>query len=217
MQVARPLRHRRAAYAAAARDLHLWLLQVVAWLMARVRLPRAWRLEFQADIRTARRDIRRLIFMSMCSRLTFRVDRSSFTRRPNGVLGFQRRHARIVHAFTRGIPLRTPQQMRDALKNFDKTVKRALARLPKNGAVSGAVVTVLAVMIAVSTSALTPAAEAADTSLLLMPDRAAPAAHTHVQITRDSSESRGASACILGPARSGMKTGFFYPASFAAI
>jgi hypothetical protein len=164
MQVVRPLRHRREAYAAAARDLHLWLLQVVAWLMQHVRLPRAWRLEYQADIRTARRDIRRLIFLSMCSRLTFPVGRPDFTRRPNGVRGWQRRHARIVHAFTRGIRLRTPKQMRDALAHFDKVVKCAIARLPKNGAVPGAVVAVTAVSIALSTSALAPAAEAADTS-----------------------------------------------------
>jgi hypothetical protein len=164
MQVVRPLRHRREAYAAAARDLHLWLLQVVAWLMTHVRLPRAWRLEFQNDIRTARRDIRRLIFLSMCSRLTFPVGGSSLTRHPNGVLGYKRRHARIVHAFTRGIPLRTVAQMRDALAKFDKLVKCAIARLPKNGAVSGAVVTVIAVAIALRTSALAPAAEAADTS-----------------------------------------------------
>ncbi|MDZ4778144.1 MAG: hypothetical protein SGJ23_15285 [Alphaproteobacteria bacterium] len=164
MQVVRPLRHRREAYAAAARDLHLWLLQVVAWLMTHVRLPRAWRLEFQSDIRTARRDIRRLIFLSMCSRLTFPVDRPNFTRRPNGILGFQRRHARIVHAFTRGISLRTVAQMRDALANFDKVVKCAIARLPKNGATPGAVVTVIAVMIASSTNALAPAIDDADTS-----------------------------------------------------
>ncbi|MDZ4777008.1 MAG: hypothetical protein SGJ23_09510 [Alphaproteobacteria bacterium] len=164
MQVVRPLRHRREAYAAAARDLHLWLLQVVAWLMQHIRLPRAWRLEFQSDIRTARRDIRRLIFLSMCSRMTFRMDPPHVSRHPNGVLGYQRRHARIVHAFTRGIPLRTVAQMRDALAKFDKVVNCAIARLPKDGAVQGAVVTVLAVMIALSTSALAPAAEAADTS-----------------------------------------------------
>ncbi len=164
MQVVRPLRHRRAAYAAAARDLHLWLLQVVAWLMTHVRLPRAWRLEFQSDIRTARRDIRRLIFLLMCSRMTFPVGRSYLAHRPNGILGYRRRYARIVHAFTRGIPLRTVAQMRDALANFDKGVKCAIARLPKNGAVSGAVVKVLAVMIAMSTTALAPAAKAADTS-----------------------------------------------------
>jgi hypothetical protein len=164
MQVVRPLRHRREAYATAARDLHLWLLQVVAWLMQHIRLPRAWRLEFQSDIRTARRDIRRLIFLSMCSRLTFPVGCSSLTRRPNGVLGYKRRHARIVHAFTRGIPLRTVAEMRDALAKFDKVVKCAIARLPRNGAVPGAVVTVIAVAIALSTTALAPAAEAADTS-----------------------------------------------------
>ncbi|MDZ4775516.1 MAG: hypothetical protein SGJ23_01885 [Alphaproteobacteria bacterium] len=164
MQVVRPLRHRREAYAAAARDLHLWLLHVVGWLMAHVRLPRAWRLEFQSDIRTARRDIRRLIFLSMCSRLTFPVGGSTLTRRPNGILGYRRRHARIVHAFARGIPLRTVADMRDALAKFDKVVKCAIARLPKNGAVPGAVVRVITVTIAMSTTALAPAAEAADTS-----------------------------------------------------
>ena len=164
MQIARPLRHRRAAYAAAARDLHLWLLQVVAWLMTHVRLPRAWRLDFQKDIRIARRDIRRLIFLSMCSRLTFRVDRPDVPRRPHGVLDFQRRHPRIVLAFTRGIPLRTVREMRDALEKFDTVVKRAIARLPKNGATPGAIVGVIVVVIGLSTSASAPAAEIADTS-----------------------------------------------------
>jgi hypothetical protein len=164
MQVVRPLRHRREAYAAAARDLHLWLLQVVAWLMQHVRLPRAWRLEFQSDIRTARRDIRRLIFLAMCSRLTFRMDRSHVAHHPLGILGYQRRRARIVHAFTRGIPLRTVAEMRDALAKFDTVVKCAIARLPKNGAAPGAVVAVIAVAIAISTNVPMPPAEAADTS-----------------------------------------------------
>jgi hypothetical protein len=164
MQVLRPLRHRREAYATAARDLHLWLLQVVAWLMTHVRLPRAWRLEFQRDIRTVRRDIRRLIFLSMCSRLTFRMDRPHVAHHPNGVLGWQRRHARIVHAFTRGIPLRTVAQMRDALAKFDKVVKCAIARLPRNGATPGAVVKIVAEVLGLAATARAPAAEAADTS-----------------------------------------------------
>ncbi|MDZ4777333.1 MAG: hypothetical protein SGJ23_11170 [Alphaproteobacteria bacterium] len=164
MQIARPLRYRRSAYAAAARELHLWLLQVVAWLMTHVRLPRAWRLEFHHDIRTARRDIRRLIFLGMCSRMTFRVDRAILTRRPHGIFGWRRRRIRLLRAYTRGIPLRTVRDMRNALNDFDKTVKRAIARLPKKGGVPGAIVTVIAVMIALSTDALAPAAEAADTS-----------------------------------------------------
>jgi hypothetical protein len=164
MQIARPLRHRRSAYAAAARDLHLWVLQVLAWLMARVPAPRFLRLDFQRDIRAARREIRVLIFLSMCSRMTFRVDRTKFTRRPHGMLGYRRRRLRLLRAYTRGIALRTVADMRNALKDFDRTVKRAIANLPKKGGVSGAIVTVLAVMIALSTFALTPATEAADTS-----------------------------------------------------
>jgi len=164
MQIARPLRHRRAIYAARARGLHLWLLEVMAWLVARVRPPRFMRLDFQAEIRKARRDIRTLIFLSMCSRLTFRVDRQTFTSRPHGMRGYRRRHIRLLHAYTRGIALHTPREMRDALHDFDRTVKRALARLPKKGGVPGAIVTVTAVMIALCTSAPAPAAEAADTS-----------------------------------------------------
>ena len=72
MQIVRPLRHRRAAYATAARELHLWLLQVLAWVATRVRLPRILRLDFQDEVRKARRDIRVLIFLGMCSRMTFR-------------------------------------------------------------------------------------------------------------------------------------------------
>ncbi len=164
MQIARPLRHRRAAYAAAARELHLWLLQVMAWLMARVPAPRFLRLDFQADIRKARREIRMLIFLSMCSRMTFRVDRETCTVRPHGMLGYRRRRLRLLRAYTRGVRLRTVRDMRNALRDFDRTVIRAIARLPKKGGVPGAIVTVLAVMIALCTAARAPAAEAADTS-----------------------------------------------------
>jgi len=164
MQIARPLRQRRSAYAAAARDLHLWLLEVLAWLMARVPAPRFLRLDFQSDLRKARREIRTLIFLSMCSRMTFRVDRPTFTTRPQGILGYRWRRLRLMHAYTRGIPLRTVRDMRDALKDFRRTVLRALANFPKKGAVQGAVVTVIAVTIARCTSAPAPAAEAADTS-----------------------------------------------------
>ncbi|MDZ4775434.1 MAG: hypothetical protein SGJ23_01455 [Alphaproteobacteria bacterium] len=164
MQIARPLRHRRSAYAAAARELHLWLLQVMAWLMARVPAPRFLRLDFQADIRKARRDIRMLIFLSMCSRMTFRVDRHKFTVRPHGMRGYRRRRLRLLRAYTRGVALRSVRDMRDALRNFDRTVICAIARLPKKGGAPGAIVTVLAVMIALRTTASAPAAEAADTS-----------------------------------------------------
>ena len=164
MQIARPLRHRREVYATAARDLHLRQLQVMAWLMARVRPPRFLRLDFQRDIRKARRDIRMLIFLSMCSRMTFRVDRPVFTVRPHGICGYRRRRLRLLRAYTRGIPLRTVRDMRDALRDFDRTVLRAIARLPKKGGVPGAIVMVLAVMIALRTNALAPAAEAVDTS-----------------------------------------------------
>ena len=67
MQIVRPLRHRREAYATAARELHLWLLQVLAWVATRVRLPRLLRLDFQNEVRKARRDIRVLI-SSACAR-----------------------------------------------------------------------------------------------------------------------------------------------------
>jgi hypothetical protein len=165
MQVVRPLRHRREAYATAARELHLWLLQVMAWVASRVQLPRILRLDFQDDIRKARRDIRVLIFLGMCSRMTFhRRDIGKVTRRPHGIKGYQRRHARLLRIYTRGIPLRTLRDMRDALKDFDVTVTRAIARLPKNGVAPGAIVTVIAVMIALGATAIAPAAEAADTS-----------------------------------------------------
>ena len=165
MQVVRPLRHRRAAYAAAARELHLWLLQVMAWVAARVRLPRILRLDFQDEIRKARRDILVLIFLGMCSRMTFRRrDIGRITRRPHGVAGYKRRYARLLRIYTRGIPLRTLRDMREALKDFDRTVKRAIARLPKLGVTPGAIVAVLAVIIELGASALAPAAEAADTS-----------------------------------------------------
>ena len=165
MQVVRPLRHRREAYAAAARELHLWLLQVLAWVATRVRLPRILRLDFQDEIRKARRDIRVLIFLGMCSRMTFRrrdIGRIRF--RPHGIDGYRRRRARLLRIYTRGIPLRTLRDMRDALAKFDKVVKCAILRLPKRGVAPGAVVAVVAVVIALSTTALAPAAQAADTS-----------------------------------------------------
>jgi len=69
-----------------------------------------------------------------------------------------------MHAFTRGIPLRTVAEMRGAVASFDTVAKCAIARLPKNGAAPRAIVAVIAVMIASRTNALAPAAEAADTS-----------------------------------------------------
>jgi hypothetical protein len=165
MQVVRPLRHRRAAYATAARELHLWLLQILAWVATRVRLPRILRLDFQNEVRKARRDIRVLLFLSMCSRMTFRRrDIGKITRRPHGIDGYQRRRMRLLRIYTRGVPLRTLRDMRDALAKFDKVVKCAIARLPKNGVTPGAIVAVIAVMIALSTNTPAPAAEAADTS-----------------------------------------------------
>jgi len=165
MHVVRPLRHRREAYAAAARELHLWLLQIMAWVAARVRLPRILRLDFQDEIRKARRDIRVLIFLSMCSRMTFhRRDIGKIRRRPHGIAGYRRRHARLLRIYTRGIPLRTLRDLRDALRDFETTVKRAIARLPKLGVTPGAIVAVLAVAMTLIAPDLAPAAEAADTS-----------------------------------------------------
>ena len=165
MQIVRPLRHRREAYATAARKLHLWLLQVLAWVATRMRLPRILRLDLQDEIRKARRDIRVLIFLGMCSRMTFRRrDFGKFTRRPHGIVGYRRRRARLLRIYTRGIPLRTLRDMRDALAKFEKVVKCAIARLPKLGVAPGAVVTVSAVVIALGASAPATAAEAADTS-----------------------------------------------------
>lgn len=107
MQIARPLRHRRAVYAAAARELPLWLLQVMALVAARPRLPRILRLDSQDEIRKARRDIRMLIFLGMCARMTFRRDRPKLTRGPNGIAGYQRRRGGLLRIYARGIPLRT--------------------------------------------------------------------------------------------------------------
>lgn len=164
MQIAKPLRHRREAFAARARELHLWLLEVLAWLMARVPAPRFLKLDLRRDLRKTRREIRILIMLSMISRMNFRIDAPSEKFRPQSALGYRKRRTRLVHGITRGIPLRTAREMREILENFDKVVLRAIARLPRNGAVPGAVVTVTAVTIALCTSEAAPAAEAADTS-----------------------------------------------------
>lgn len=164
MQFVSPLRHRREAFVARARELHLWLLEVLAWLMARVPAPRFLKLQLRHDLRKTRREIRILIMLSMISRMRFRVDAPIEKSLPQAALGYRRRRTRIIHGLTRGIPLRTVRDMRATLENFDKVVMRAIARLPKAGAVQGAVVTVIAVMIALCTSAPKPAAEAADTS-----------------------------------------------------
>jgi len=164
MQFTSPLRHRREAFAARARELHLWLLEVLAWLMARVPAPRFLKLDFRCGLRKTRREIRILILLSMMSRLRFNADAPGEKCAPHGALGYRRRRTRLFHALTRGIPLRTPRDMRDALENFDEVVKRAIRRLPKKGGVQGAVVTVTAVAIVLCTDALAPAAEGADTS-----------------------------------------------------
>lgn len=69
MQIARPLCHLRSAYATAARELHLWVPPVLAWVATRMRLPCILRLDFQNEIPKARGNIRVLTFFGMCSRL----------------------------------------------------------------------------------------------------------------------------------------------------
>jgi len=164
MQFTSPLRHRRDAFAARARELHLWLLEVMAWLMARVPAPRFLKLDFRRELRKARREVRMLIMLSMISRLRFNADAPSEKHLPQSALGYRRRRTRLVRAITRGISLRTVRDMRATLENFDKVVMRAIRRLPKRGGVLGAVVTVTTVAIVLCTSAPAPAAEAADTS-----------------------------------------------------
>jgi hypothetical protein len=164
MQFVSPLRHHRKAIAARVRELHLWLLEVLAWLMTCVPAPRFLKLELRRDLRKTRREIRILIMLGMMSRLRFNVDAPSEKEAPQGALGYRRRRTRLVHALTRGIPLRTAREMRAVLEDFDKVVKRAIARLPKKGGVQGAVVMVTAVTIVLCTNTLAPAAEGADTS-----------------------------------------------------
>lgn len=164
MQIARPLRDRRSAYAARVRELHLWLLEALAWLMACVPAPRFLKLDLRRDLRRTRREIRILIMLSMISRMNFRIDAPGEKHLPHSALGYRKRRTRLIHAITRGIPLRTPRQMRETLENFDKMVMRAIARLPAKGGVLGAVVAVTAVAIALCGDVLAPAAEAADTS-----------------------------------------------------
>jgi len=103
-------------------------------------------------------------------------DRPEFTRRPHAITGYQRRHARLLRIYTRAIALRTLRDIRSALANFDKLVKCAIAGSPELEVAPGALVTVIGVTIALSTSAFAPATQAADTSGLLKPDRAVPAA-----------------------------------------
>jgi hypothetical protein len=164
MQITRPLRDRREAFAARARELHLWLLEALAWLMARVPAPRFLKLELRRDLRKTRCEIRILIMLSMISRMNFRTDSPGEKHLPQSALGYRRRRTRLVHAITRGVPLRTAREMRETLEDFDKVVMRAIARLPKNGAVLGAVVDVIAPTIGLRTDALATAAQAADTS-----------------------------------------------------
>ena len=80
------------------------------------------------------------------------------------MIGWRRRRLRIVRVYRRGIALGTPRDMREALRDFDRTVLRAPAHLPKKAGVQGAIVTVTAVAIALCTSAPAPAAAAAAAS-----------------------------------------------------
>jgi hypothetical protein len=116
MQIHRPLQH------------HIEKLTTAA------RRDRAARIWLQRNIIEARRQTRDLVFMAMVARMAFQKREARWTRPPSARSGFRYevRTLRVQKIYTRGLKLRTLKDIRTVLDDFERIVKRAIARLPKH-------------------------------------------------------------------------------------
>ncbi|MBL8558174.1 MAG: hypothetical protein JNM47_05600, partial [Hyphomonadaceae bacterium] len=140
-------------------------LQIIAWVAEYAPLPRDARLWMQCQLRRVRSDIRLLIAAAVISRMR-KVKRRRVQvhkrKLPRGYRWAARRSP-AIGCITRGIRLRTLEDMRRALDDFDKVVDRALANLPRLRR-SGVLVLTDAQKPAPIAFFIAPATEAADTS-----------------------------------------------------
>ena len=146
-------------------ELRLWFLDLLIWIAQFVELPRDVRLFMQGELRTARSELRHLLaYAAMTDQPHKRV--RNRPRPPRSLaqgFRFQRRMPRFHKLWTRGVRLRSREDIRATLENFDNVVMRLRVQFhaPMR---AGTVVMVCAPDVIFITSAPAPAAEAADTS-----------------------------------------------------
>lgn len=150
---------------AALGDLRLWFVDLLVWVAQFVTLPRDVRLFMQQELRTARSELRHLLAFAALADQPYRKC-ARRTLRPRALargLRFQRRRGVYHKVWTRGVRLRTRDDIRHTLENFDRIVTRLRAQFHQRMRV-GDVVMVCVPKHDFVTDAPTPAAETADTS-----------------------------------------------------
>jgi hypothetical protein len=166
MHIINPLQQHRARIDAYAQSLKLWLLALAGWLVMMMD-SRAGRIQLQHLIIEARQDVRVLIALQMGLRLRIHAGRRCATGHghPSAPRGFrlQTRRGRRLRLFTRGVALRSLDDMQRVLRNIDAVATRALARLPQR-LTRVSLVIAAAVADALGIAAITRAPEGADTS-----------------------------------------------------
>ena len=164
MQIIRPRDFSREIADALA-NLRLWFIGVVAWLAEVAPLPREARLWLQRQLIYTRREIRVMLAAAVVSRLRIKVRAHRTSHRRKLPPGYRWAHRRgpAVRFFTRGIRLRTLDDMRRVIDDFDAVVTRAFNRLPRDLR-GGMLVMTCAQKPARAPFNIAPATEAADTS-----------------------------------------------------
>ncbi len=164
MQIHRPLQHQIARITAAARALRLWVVELLAWWVMTFG-DRTARIALQHDIIDARRETRELVFMAMIARMRFQKRKAQWMRPPSARAGFRYRFRslRVLHIYTRGLRLKTLKDIRAVLDDFERIVKRAVARVPKHVSTGGLVAAAPPAR-TFAGAAVTHAPEGADTS-----------------------------------------------------
>jgi hypothetical protein len=164
MQIFSPVT--RTDLKACAQSLRLWLMEIAVWLVEAIGF-REGRLALNKHRVEARRELRELIFMMMCARMRFRKTekRGCWMRPPSTPRGFnyRQKHIDVVRLYTRGIALKGFAQMRRVLDNLETVVTRAVERVPKSISTGRLVLTASPTLV-LGFTAVTPAAEEADTS-----------------------------------------------------
>lgn len=166
MRIHRPLKHLAEKIATAVQSLRLLAVQLLAW-WAEATGDRGARLHLQRELRLLRRHTRLVLCLGVAARMRF-PERARETPRPFGSPGrYRYRHyrVRLARVLTRGLRLRTLDDMRAALDAYDATVARLLARVPKAFVGAGLVMRRLGVIADASICQLFDcAADAPDTS-----------------------------------------------------
>jgi hypothetical protein len=133
MQIFKPLRNSIVRFRAHLRFLRMWVLEAYAWWVLGFG-TREEKIELRQEVLEARREVRELIFLTMVSRMTFRRHARTWMRPPSVRTGFRfaQRRLHMMRLYTRGIRLRNLRDVRDVLKNFERIVANAIARVPKS-------------------------------------------------------------------------------------